>query len=462
MITLPFMKPRKKSSSTALVAVGPAQTGGIFDAETQTVISSAGGAGEHLVVITISAIVFVAITMSAIVRLERVVTATGKVLAPGGALYVQPLDRSIVRQVLVRAGDVVKKGQTLATLDPTFAQADLTQYQQKRDSSAALVARLKAEQAGIPYIPAGLGPYEVLQLSIWRQRQQEYRQSILDFDAKLSAGETVIARSQKDVYNYSEKLKLATELEEMQTKLKEKGYGSRVQAIGAAQDRVEASRMLAESQSLITQTRHESASIAAQKAGYISKWRDDIGAQLVQAQNDLDQAEQFLSKANKQQDLTTLTAPEDAVVLEVGNASKGSVVDSNGVSKPLFTLTPLKGAAEADIEIRGQDIGFLKKGDKARIKLDAYKFTSHGTADAEIETISEGSFTANESGQIVPAYFKARIRFTQVNLRNVPKDFRLVPGMTLQADILVGRRTVLSYILEGAIRTGSEAMREPQ
>ena len=93
--------------------------------------------------------------------------------------------------------------------------------------------------------------------------------------------------------------------------------------------------------------------------------------------------------------------------------------------------------------------------------LYAYRFTQHGTAKGVIKTISEGSFTKDEDQEKTPTHFKARIAFTKVALRNVPADFRLIPGMTLQADILVGHRTIMSYIVEGALRTGSEAMREP-
>ena len=51
---------------------------------------------------------------------------------------------------------------------------------------------------------------------------------------------------------------------------------------------------------------------------------------------------------------------------------------------------------------------------------------------------------------------------TDAHLRNVPPNFQLIPGLTVNGDILVGGRTIMSYLLEGAMRTGSEAMREPE
>ncbi len=149
-------------------------------------------------------------------------------------------------------------------------------------------------------------------------------------------------------------------------------------------------------------------------------------------------------------------------MFKVGKASVGSVVDVNGGSiDPLFTLVPLDGALEAEVQVDAKDIGFIRPGDLVRVKLDAYKFTSHGTAKGVIKTISEGSFTDAENGQARAPYFKVRVAFTDLHLRNVPASFRLIPGMTLQGEVIVGRRTIMSYLLEGALRTGSEAMREP-
>jgi multidrug efflux pump subunit AcrA (membrane-fusion protein) len=134
---------------------------------------------------------------------------------------------------------------------------------------------------------------------------------------------------------------------------------------------------------------------------------------------------------------------------------------STSAQDPLFTLVPLDAPLEADINVNARDIGFIKVGDTVRLKLDAYRFLQHGTAKGVIKTISEGSFTLDDNNQPVEPYFKVRVRITDVHLHNVPPDFRLIPGMTLTGDIMVGRRTILSYLVEGALRTGSEAMREP-
>jgi HlyD family secretion protein len=122
---------------------------------------------------------------------------------------------------------------------------------------------------------------------------------------------------------------------------------------------------------------------------------------------------------------------------------------------------PLDVPVEADIDVESKDVSFIRVGDPVAMKLDAYPYIRHGTASGVVKTISEGSFTVNDNNVPVPPYFKIRVSITGYHMRNVPSDFRVIPGMTLVADIMVGRRTILSYIVEGALRTGSEAMREP-
>lgn len=244
--------------------------------------------------------------------------------------------------------------------------------------------------------------------------------------------------------------------------LEDSGYGATIKTLSARDTRIDATKQLAEARSQAEQARHDLVALRAQRAVFITKWRDDIGTALVTARNDLNTSTQGLVKADRVRDLTKLTAPADGVVLQIGNASAGSIIDSQqSTTQPLFTLIPVGGQMEADIDIPAADIGFVKRGDKVRVKLDAYRFMQHGTADGVIKTISEGSFTKDEDQQKTPTHFKARIAFTKVNLRNVPADFRLIPGMTLQADVLIGSRTIMSYVIEGALRTGSEAMREP-
>jgi HlyD family secretion protein len=124
-------------------------------------------------------------------------------------------------------------------------------------------------------------------------------------------------------------------------------------------------------------------------------------------------------------------------------------------------LAPLRSPLEAEVHILARDVGFCRAGDKATLKFDPFNFVEHGTASGVVRWISEGAFTQDDNGSPVAPYYKARIALTKVDLKGVPDSFRLVPGMTLTADIQVGSRSVFMYMWRGVIRGIGEAMREP-
>ena len=431
-----------------------------FESETQAVLVRTTPYSEHAVLHVLTIMIVLSVGLMSIVKLDRVVGSTGKFVPTRGTLYVQPLDRAVVRQIKVRTGEVVKAGQVLAELDPTFAQADVTQQQQHLASVSAQVARLEAELAGTPYQGDETAAGQ-LQLSIWHQRQTELQQTVADFDARISSDQSTITKAEQDLQSYSQRLNYAIQYTAMQDTLEKNGNTSKVKVLSAHDAQAEAARQVTETRNTLAGAQHDLDALKAQRGVALGKWRDDIGTQLATARDDLHQTQQTLAKANRVSDLISLQAPEDAIVLEIGNASTGSVVDAQQTIKPLFTLVPISGPVEAEVEVNSQDVGFLRVGDHAEIKVDAFPFMRHGTVKGTVTTISEGSFTVDDSQQLRSPFFKVRVRVDSAALRNVPANFRLIPGMTVQGDVLVGHRTLLSYLVEGGLKTGSEAMREP-
>ena len=453
--TLPA--PRRDSSVGGVI--------GAFESETAGVILKTSPEREHVLLYALCAGLFLCLLLSAVVKLDRVVVGVGKTVPIGGEMYVSPLDSGIVREVRVRSGDVVRKGQVLAVLDSTFTEADRKQLEQRAASDTAAMERLQAEIAGRRYVPSTVDDSSTTQMSIYARHQAELASNMADFDAKIRAVEAQVAQYDSDVRQYTQRYQLAEKVEQTYGPLAEKGYVSNLQVLQAKDQKTEAARFLADAQHLAAGSRQNLQSVKAQKESYIQKRIADLSAEVVVTRNDLDAAKQSLSKATRLNELVTLKAPSDAVVLKVGRVSAGSVAANGAIAsqaEPLFTLVPLDAPVEVDLRIDAKDIGFVKPRDPVQIKLDAYRFIQHGTVDGVITSVSEGSFTVTDENIPSPPFFKVRIKVTAAKLRNVPRDFRLIPGMTLQGDILVGSRTILSYVTEGAMRTGSEAMREAQ
>ncbi len=460
-------------NNTGVVRRGSGVVGeviGAFESDTIAVFVRTAPVSEHLTLYVFSALVIVAIVFTVFVSLDRVVTSQeGWVIPSAGAIYVSPFDLGIVKELKVKVGDVVKKGQSLATLDPTFTQADLDQLRQHMSSDVAQIAREKAELARLPYVFDRKDHYQAIQGELWQQRQGEFKSTVENYDSQIKSTEAQLSQAHSDVEKYTIRLKIANDVEHIYKPLVDKGYASNLQLLQSTDTATEINRLLNDAMNQVSQYTESAAALKAQLAAYIKTWDAATSTQLVTDENDRDLTQDSLDKAQKMRDLTSLDAPEDGIVTQLGQVSKGSVQSgAAGASTslqqpPLITLMPLHAPVEIELDISTQDIGFIRVGDPATLKIDAFPFIRFGTAKAVVKNISESSYITDINGQpeLAGPFFKVRATVTEYQLRNVPKDYRLVPGMSLTGDILVGSRTLWSYITEGAMRNGMEAMREP-
>jgi HlyD family secretion protein len=156
-------------------------------------------------------------------------------------------------------------------------------------------------------------------------------------------------------------------------------------------------------------------------------------------------------------------------VLTVAKVSVGSVLQSGG---QFITLTPTDEPAEVEVRIAGRDDGFVHVGDPVAIKFDTFPFPQYGLAHGTVRTISADSFSAEDdprsgSGSVplssggTEPFYRSRITIDRLGLHGVPAGFHVVPGMPVIADIKVGRRTALAYLLGRILPVVSEGMREP-
>lgn len=400
------------------------------------------------------------------VHVDRVVSSSaGKVVPSESVRTFQALDPSIIKSVDVKEGQRVVKGQLLATLDPTFAQADVGQLRQQIAGLDAQIARLTAEQDRKPLRFTGelladpvANPYIALQKAIYDQRNAEYTSSIRSFDEKMKSTDATIAKLKGDLARFAQREDISHQIESMRDTLYKSGSSSRLSLLQANDARLEMQRTMENDSNSLVEAQHQLATAQADRDTFVQHWFGQGSQDLVTARNSRDQAYASLSKASKHQDLVRLTAIEDGVVLTMSKLSIGSVLKEGD---ELMTVAPIGTKLEAEVRIPSSEIGFVREGDSATLKVDAFNYYEHGAADGRVSWISEGAFTADENGQPVEPFYKAHITVEEAHLLNMPASFRLIPGMTLRADINVGKRSLFAYVLGGFIRGSGEAMREP-
>ena len=397
-------------------------------------------------------------------EVERVVIAQGQLVNPLPNIVVQPLETSIIQKIEVRVGQVVRKGEVLATLDPTFAQADEAQLRNRLRSLDTQTQGLSAELGGLSKNKtsgkAGNDADGQLQSLLTKERQANYQAQITRMEENLARLAASLDTSRKDQMVLQQRMKSLLEIEAMQESLVAQQFGAKLQLLEARDRRLSVERDLQMARNKELELNREMASLEAEKTAFTKGWRQKTMEDLLSTTRDRDGVNEQLQKADKRKKLVSLISPVDAVVLEIAKLSQGSVVKE---AEQMFTLVPLSSQLEAEVKIDSIDIGYIKTGDTAHIKLDAFPFQKHGALEAKVRTISEDAFKrdAAVSSAGTQAYYISRVAFGDTKLRKLPEKSRLLPGMTVTAEIVVGKRSVLSYLLWPLTKAMDESIREP-
>ena len=393
-------------------------------------------------------------------QLDKVVVAQGRLINPFPNLVVQPLETSIIQSVDVRVGQVVKKGETLATLDATFAQADEGQLKSRLLSIETQIQGFQQELSGDISTEKLLpNPDDKLQAELLVERRANYRAQqmrLTESSAKLRAA---LASNREDQRLVTSRLRSVKELELIQEKMVEQKFGAPLQLIESQLRTKEVARELEQIISHENQIKRDLAAADSEKVAFEKGWRQKLMEDLLSTSRERDSLKEQLLKADKRSKLVTLVAPLDSVVLEIAKLSKGSIVQG---AETFFTLVPLNVTLEAEVQIDSMDVGYIKLSHPVNIKLDSYPYQKHGTLDAKVRSISGDAFRKDSAGNpVANAYYQARVALESTKLKNMPESARLLPGMTLSAEIVVGKRSVLSYLAWPLTKGLDEAGREP-
>ncbi len=435
-----------------------------FESEIGDIRNSGEPLAARATVLTLAAFLLVAALGIGVARVDRVVSSSaGKIVSVESPTVFQALDPSIVKTVDVREGQVVEAGQLLATLDPTFAAADVSQLGQQIKSLNAQIARAEAELAHTePHFDKSADKeardYQALQVGLFRQRAAQYQAQMASYSEKIAQTQATIDKFQNDEQRYRERLRIADQVQTMHDTLLHRGAGSLLNVLVSTDAKLEALRTMEFGHNSLIEAEHQMASLKADCTAFEEQWRAAVSQELVTARNARDNATSLMEKAKKHKDLVRLTAPQRSMVLTLSKQSVGSVLKEGDT---LMVLAPMSAPLEAEVEIASRDVGFVRPGDAATLKVDAFNFTEHGVAEGRVRWISEDAFTTDENGAPTSAYYRARIAITAIKFVDVPSTFRLIPGMLLSADIKVGARSLAFYLLGGLIRSVGEAMREP-
>src|SRR5476649_1188860 len=257
------------------------------------------------------------IAWASLSRVEKVVIAHGRLVNPQQNIVVQPLETSIIQRIDVQAGQIVKKGQVLATLDPTFAQADEAQLRTRLRSLDTQTADLRDELAGkrppgTDGGSAGKGDADVLlQSQLSGERQGNFEAQKTKLDQNIASLVASIETNKRDQAVLSQRVKSLREVEAMQEQLMAEQFGAKMHLLEARDRRLEVERDMDLQRNKAVEMASELASAQSERAAFDKSWRQKAMEDLLSATRDRDGVAEQLSKADKRAKAIHMLAPAD-------------------------------------------------------------------------------------------------------------------------------------------------------
>jgi hemolysin D len=406
----------------------------------------------------------VALLWSAFGRLDIVAVAQGKLVPQSSLKIVQPAEAGIVNDILVQEGQLVKAGQTLMRMDPTLALADLRALRTELQHKSMALRRVDAELSGQPFLAEPNDPQQ-----LFGEAQAQYLANRGAQDAAIAQERATWERSKQEMSAALEtRNKLAQTLphyrnqDEAFQKLVKEGFTGRIMADDKARERIEKEQDY-RSQAFVVAREQANMALSEKKIAQLqTDYLRRLRTERAELSDRVQHLQQEVAKQSHRHALLELKAPQDGRVKDLATHTVGTVAQPGTI---LMTLVPIKESLLAEVWLSNEDVGFVRPGQPVKLKLTAFQFQKYGMLDAHVEQVAADATDRQEAGadpskQAAPLAYRTSVSLDRQVLKVDALSYRLASGMQVSAEIKLGERTVLEYLLSPVQKAFHEAGRE--
>ncbi|MCA7991403.1 HlyD family type I secretion periplasmic adaptor subunit [Burkholderia cepacia] len=401
-----------------------------------------------------------AVLIACIAKLDIVATATGKLAPDAKVKVIQPAITGVVREIAVKDGQRVNVGDLLVRLDTAQAAADEDKAKSSRLDAAFAAARanalLSALQSGrepdVSKIDGALPERQDEAKNLVAGMYREYQDKLSSARSELAKREAELDSANQEIAKLAATAPLARAQANDYKALATDKYVARNDYLDKEQTALEQEHELAAQRS---HARELAAGIVEQRADIaqtVSQFRREQLDALEKATEQLRQSTDDETKANTRQALLSLTSPVSGTVQQLATHTLGGVVTT---AQALMEIVP-DDAVEVEATVENKDVGFLKIGQRAAVKIDAFPYSRYGMLEGTVVDLSNDAVQDKKLGLA----FTVRIRLKSNRMRIDDRWIALTPGMTVKAEIKTGKQTVAQYLLGPLVEGAQESMHE--
>ncbi|MGE6109826.1 HlyD family type I secretion periplasmic adaptor subunit [Aeromonas sobria] len=418
-----------------------------------------------------------ALVWAAWAKLDEVTVGQGKVIPSRQLQVIQNLEGGIVKEIFVREGDIVEKGQPLLRIDDTRFSSDFREREQELVTLKGDIARLRAEIRSVIVksdrnigwreqvvidkqaidFPEGFenvfAEYAAREVSAQNDRLNNLKNQLYILGQQIEQKEQELIELNAKIRTVSRSVDLARQELNISRPLAKEGIVPQVELI-KLERQVNDMQGELESNRLVIPKLNSALREAISKRNDIAlKFRADAQTELNERQGKLGQLSAGQVGLRDRVDRTSVVAPLKGTIKKLKINTLGGVVQPG---MDLMEIVPLEDTLLIEAKVSPKDIAFLRPGLEAVVKFTAYDFTIYGGLHGKVEQISADSIQDEEGN----SFYLVRVRTEKSYLGDETNALPIIPGMLASADIITGKKSVLDYLLKPILRAKQSALRE--
>lgn len=399
---------------------------------------------------TMVTLIVIAILWLILGKVDVVVSARGIVIPDGEVKIIQPLDTGSIRQILVKEGDYVKAGQTLMEIDPSTTEPALESSKENHKNLQLEIKRLNAQANGLPYLPPPpTSEPAVTQNELYASNVSSLNEQLQSKQEDLKSTEEEIKSAETEKANYVNLLNTSLDRESRLKKvidiIAKDEYTKEINNIRSYKTEID--KLKYKLQQLKYKKLQLNSEIAYTKQNFKAETLKELAdkqKQAVQLKSDVEQIEFKNKKQN-------ITSPVDGYVDKLFIHTLGGVVTP---AEKLISITPSNSPLLIKATVLNQDIGFVKEKMPVQIKIDTFSFQKYGLLKGVVKTISKSSIQDEKLGPVYEIY----VAPLEQTLMVEGKEEKITPGMSLSAEVKVGKRRIIEFFIYPLIKYLNEGI----
>ena len=391
------------------------------------------------------------VTWAYFAKIDEIARGDGDIVPSGENQMIQNLEGGIVEEILVREGQTVEKGQLLIKIDNQKSQSSFSTNSIKADALEAKIIRLTAESTGKDFqVPkemlSRIAQFIENEKSLYDTNKEQLNSNLNALKSQLTQRKQELAEAKSTRNSMKSSLAMIDEEVQMTQPMVAKGVRSRIDFLklqreaNEVRDRYDSARL---SIPRLNAAINEAKSKINEN---ILMFQSDAKLKLNEAVSELTGFRANFTALQDQVKRTLVRSPMKGIVQELFVHTVGGVIQPGA---NILEIVPTDSALLVEVKIKPSDIAFIYFGQKAIVKFSAYDFSIYGGLDGEVVLISADTIKDQQEN----VFYTVRIKTNKNHLERNGKVLKIIPGMTVSADIITGRKSVLDYILKPILKT---------